>query len=381
MAQTQAQFMASNPGATAADYSAYWAAQNPTKAAAKSIKSTVTATDALVNEMNTAVAAAKARTTGGQDVKPGTAPLDSGSKALADAMNADLAWRQQQAAAEAARYKVSAKASLRSWLETFFDSSTDSSMINSLMSFVEGQISEDIPTEAIMLNIRSQPFYQQRFSANAELRKKGLAELSPEEYLSAERTYSSLLTTSGLSTLSNRTTFNKLISGEVSATELQDRITNVYDRINNADTALQGELNKFFDMGLGKSDLAAALLTGSEGANTLKRKITMAEIGAEFTPRGLTSQLGVEELANLGVTRDTARRGAEYAATGMRNLTDLANIYGAQTSGLQAELEKEAFAGLESKRRKQLTEAERAAFSGQSGTGSPSFGRSSAGSI
>lgn len=283
--------------------------------------------------------------------------------------------------AKVKRERTAASAMLQSWLSTFFDPEADRDTINALMSFVNGQIQDDVPADAIMLNIRSQPFYKQRFAANEELRKKGLPELTPEEYLRAEQAYSATLRMSGLGQLANRNTFDKLLSGEVSNVELQDRITNVYSRIDNADTALQQELGKFFNVGLSKSDLAAALLTGTEGAASLKRKVAMAEIGAEFTPRGLTSAIGAEELVNLGVTREEARRGAEYAKTGTERLTELASIYGAQTTGIQGELEAEAFKGLESQRRKRLVEQERASFAGSSGMGAPSLGRSQAGAI
>ncbi len=321
----------------------------------------------------------------------GTAPIvpetftSSDGKVWSTAEGRD-AWEirladQKLAEAQTKRERTAASAMLQSWLSTFFDPEMDRDTINALMSFVNGQVQEDVPADAIMLNIRSQPFYKQRFAANEELRKKGLAELTPAEYLQAEQSYSRTLRTAGLSELANRNTFNKLLSGEVSDLELQDRITNVYSRIDNADTALQGELGKFFNVGLSKSDLAAALLTGSEGAASLKRKVAMAEIGAEFTPRGMTSAIGVEELVNLGVTREEARRGAEYAKTGTERLTELASIYGAQTTGIQGELEAEAFKGLESQRRKRLVEQERASFAGSSGMGTPSLGRSQAGAI
>lgn len=381
MAQTQEQFLKANPGATAADYSAYWTANNPNKVKKlidesgisgriANIAADVTATSAGIAPTPTPASTEYRASDGKVFYTPGA--RDAYELQLSEQKISDAALQRERKAASSM---------LESWLGTFFDPTADKSTIDALMSFVNGQITEDVPPEAIMLNIRNQPFYQQRFSANAELRKKGLAELTPEEYLLAERTYSRTLAAANLGELSNRATFNKLIAGEVSDLELQDRITNVYDRINNADTALQDELGKFFNVGLSKSDLAAALLTGSEGAASLKRKVTMAEIGSEFTPRGMTSALGVEELANLGVTREQARQGAEYASRGTRVLTDLAGIYGASATGLQAELEAEAFKGLESQRRKQLIETERASFAGTSGTGTPSLGRSSAGAI
>lgn len=290
--------------------------------------------------------------------------------------NQALEKEKQQREARAAR------ASLESWLGTFFDPTADANMIKDLMTFVDQQITEDIPAEAIMLNIRGQKFYQDRFAGNAALQKKGLAELTPAEYLAAERSYSEILRQSGLERLATRQNFSSFIGGEVSAVELQDRVTNVYGRIMNADTALRKELQALkANTNITDSDLAESLLMGKEGANVLKRKIAMAEIGAEFTPRGITSALGAEELVNLGVTREQARAGAEFTRMGTERLGVLSDVYSVSRTGLQAELETEAFKGLESQRRKKLTEMEKSAFAGSAGTGTPSLGRTPAGAI
>lgn len=276
--------------------------------------------------------------------------------------------------------KRSAKAALQAWLTTFFDPNRDSDTINKLMSFVNSQVEQDVPTDAIMLNIRTQDFYKQRFAGNEGRRAAGLAELSPAEYLAAESTYDEILQSAGLGNLSTRSNFAKLISGRVSAKEAQDRVTNVYTRIANADTALRSEIRRLNQFGnITAADFAESLLTGKEGAASLQRKITQAEISTEFTQRGLTSATGIEELERLGVDRAKAAAGAEYAAQGTRRLQDLATIYGAPSAGIQQELESEAFRGLESQRRKLLVSQERAAAAGRAGTGTPSLTVSASG--
>lgn len=290
----------------------------------------------------------------------------------------------QKLADEAARKKLqtSAKASLESWLKTFFDPSKDSTTISQLMSFIDQQVTSDIPEDAIMINIRQQPFYQARFKGNEGLRKAGMAELDPSEYLRAEKSYADVLMAANLEGLSRRDIFADLIGGQVSSIELQDRVMNAYQRIKNADTALQEEMKRLGQLGnITSADYAQALLTGKEGAASLKRKIAQAEVSTEFTARNLTSAMGIEELANLGVTRQQAMQGAEYAKMGTKRLQDLATIYGVQSAEMQKELELEAFKGLESQRRKQLVAQEQAAFAGSSGTGTPSLGRSAAGAI
>lgn len=278
--------------------------------------------------------------------------------------------------------RKSAKESLVAWLSTFFDPVRDADTINQMIAYVGQQIEMDVPVDAIELNIRQQPFYQQRFSGNKGLRAAGLAEMTPAEYLAAERQYSDLLAQANLGNLGRRDVFASLIGGQVSAVELQDRIVNVYDRIKNADQALKQEMQRLNQLGnITAADYAESLLLGKEGAASLKRKIAQAEISTEFTTRGIGSALGVTELERLGVTRQQAAAGAEFAKTGTQRLQELASIYGAEATGLQSELEKEAFTGLASQRRKQLTGQERAAFGGAAGTGTPSLGRPTIGAI
>lgn len=289
---------------------------------------------------------------------------------------------QQAAAGEANMKKSSAKAALQAWLSSFFDPQRDADTISKLMSFVNSQVEQDVPSDAIMLNIRSQDFYKQRFAGNEGRRAAGLAELTPAEYLAAESTYDEILQSAGLGNLSTRSNFAKLISGRVSAKEAQDRVTNVYSRIANADTALRSEIRRLNQFGnITAADFAESLLTGKEGAASLQRKITQAEISTEFTQRGLTSATGIEELERLGVDRAKAASGAEYAARGTRRLQDLATIYGVQSEGIQQELESEAFRGLESQRRKLLVSQERAAAAGRAGTGTTSLTTSASGTI
>lgn len=282
----------------------------------------------------------------------------------------------------AGRGRVSALAGLQSWLKTFFDPVKDAKIITELTNFMRSQKEEDIPDEAVMINIREQPFFQERFKGNKALRDAGMAELDPETYLSYEKQYANTLNTANLGPLARQDIFASLIGGQVSPTELEDRVTNVYKRIANADTALKEEMRRLKQLGnIDTADFAAALLTGKEGADSLKRKIAQAEISTEFTQRGLTSALGIEELANLGVDRSAAALASERIRTGTRRLTDLASIYGVQSAEIQKELEQESFKGLESQRRKQLTAQERAAFAGSAGTGTPSLGSSAAGAI
>lgn len=268
-------------------------------------------------------------------------------------------------------------------LRQFFgNSAEDAALIAQLGGFIDQQILDGRSGEEIQLNIRQTEAWKKRFAGNELLRQAGLPEFSASEYLQAEKTYAQILSNSGLGDLSRRETFTSLIGGNISATELQDRIFGAYDRVINADEELAKELSKLREFGgLTNADLAKSLLLGKDGAAVLQRKIAAAEITSEASRRGLRSELGANELLSLGVNRAEAAAGFEKVAQATAGLTQLANIYGSQTEGLQKELEQEQFTGLQSQRRKRLARQELSSFSGQSGSASVSLQRDRAGQL
>lgn len=278
---------------------------------------------------------------------------------------------------------IDARDILTNAMRQFFGTSAeDAKLVAELSQFIDREVTSGRSFEEINLNIRQTNAWKQRFAGNEALRAAGLPELSVDEYLRAEKTYDEVLKRSGLTGLATRNNFSQLIGGNVSPVELADRVVGVYDRIRYADDALSQELQALkTSAGLSDADLAESLLLGKEGTDVLKRKISMAEISSEATRRGITSSLGAEELLNLGVDRQTAAKGFETVQQAAQPLASLANIYGVSTEGLQSELEKEQFTGLESQRRKQLTNQELRAFSGQSGTANISLERQNRGRI
>lgn len=253
-------------------------------------------------------------------------------------------------------------------LSSVFSSPQDAALVEQLTSFLEAQIAGDYTFDEVQINLRNQQVYKDRFAGNEALKAQGLAPLDEASYLANERQYMETLRSYGLSNLATRDTFAKLIGGNVSPVELQDRVINVYDRIKNADDALSKELQSMRQMfNVNDSDLAGALLMGPDGTEVLKRKISEAEINAEARVRGITSTMGAEELVKLGVTREQARQGFEAVKQATGTLEKLGGIYGTDTTGLQTQLEQEQFTGLLSKKRKQLTTKELGTFSGKSG--------------
>jgi hypothetical protein len=283
-------------------------------------------------------------------------------------------------AAQTQREAVNARAIFASIFQQYFNRPGDDRFVTDLTKFVEDSISKGYTADTISALLPQTEAYKERFKGNKGRLEAGLAAYSPGEYLQAEDTYAEILNRFNLGGLATRDQFADLISNRKSASEVADLVQNVYFRIQNADSVLRQQLNTLkIGAGLTDADLAQALLSGKEGAQTLKQKIAGAEVGAEAATRGL-SAIRAQNLANLGVTREQARTGFEAIRQTQPTFEKLSDIYNrpaapatpearaARTESVQEELEREQFQGLRSEERARLAQQEQAAFMGSSGT-------------
>jgi hypothetical protein len=234
--------------------------------------------------------------------------------------------------------------------------------------------------------------YQTRFPANTERINAGKSALSESEYLTAERTYAQVLTSYGVNNLATKANFNKFIAGDVSATEVGDRVATAINRVQNASAVTKDALAKYYPK-LSQLDVVSAVLDPTIGVPELKRKIQLAEIGGAATLLGagltpeernklILSEARAEELAAAGITGEQARKGYEAIGGGLERGRQLASIYQQQSYNQQT-AEAEIF-GLQdsvmaSQRRKKLIGLETAQFGAKSGLASGALKKDSAG--
>jgi len=268
---------------------------------------------------------------------------------------------------------------------------------------IQGYITQDIsPTVAPAL-LEQTDVYKQRFKGNEARRQKGLQQLDMAGYLNAERDYRQLLKDNNLSALDNKDTYAALIGGDVSLNEAQDRIVNVFNKIDNADAGLKQSINQYFgqygvtDPTIQKQQVALAILGGNQAASALQKTLQKAQLraGAQFA--GVTvGETAIEELqkqaeaSGVADVYGLAKQGFTTLAQTQAETEKLTQIYGAQPTTIaetvvpstiapatDEELKQEAFFGLASQRRKKLQEKERASFSGASGISTVSLAQKS----
>jgi hypothetical protein len=252
--------------------------------------------------------------------------------------------------------------------------------LEELVPEIKKYLQQGLSSAEATLQLRQTPTYKTRFKGNEGRLAKGLPAYSPAEYLQAEETYANLLNSNNLSGLSNKETFSKLISGGVSPAEAQDRINNVFNKIDNASDDVKNELGRYFSQyGVGdpliqRNQIAEAILSGENPAMKLESNIKRAQLRAGATAAKYT--LPEERVATVEKLLSEAGVNNVYAA-GQQGFQTLAQIepatqtlaerYGSPTVSA-SELEKEAFLGLKSERRKKLEEQEKATFKGSAGT-------------
>jgi hypothetical protein len=221
----------------------------------------------------------------------------------------------------------------------------------------------------ITLQLMETQEYQQRFAANADRVKKGLAVLSPAEYVNVEDSYRQVLRAYGLKQFDNDAYVKQFIVNDMSPTELSNRVVTAVQRVQNADPAIINQLKQYY--GIGSPDMVAYVLDPEQQFQKIERQIAASEIGVAAGRQGLTAGVSVaEQLASQGVTEAEARKGYATIADILPTAEKLSGIYGStmDTYG-QSEGEQEVFNSLASAQRKRqrLSAAETATFGASAG--------------
>lgn len=164
-------------------------------------------------------------------------------------------------------------------------------------------------SDAILFELRDTPTFQTRFKANTARAKKGLPELDPATYVGLEQSFREVLRSNNLPVgfYDENDDFAKLIEGDVSVAELQDRISEGYRKVQDADPEVKRQMQQLY--GVGEQELAAYFIDPDRGAVALKRQAQAAQIaarGREQAGLQLTAQ-SAEALAARGITPEEAQ--------------------------------------------------------------------------
>jgi LysM repeat protein len=253
--------------------------------------------------------------------------------------------------------------------------------LGSLVDKIKSLAIDGATESTITLALQESEEYKTRFKANQERIKKGLAVLTPAEYLNVEDGYRQVLRSYGLNQFDNDDYVQQFIANDVSPTELSNRVVTAVQRVQNADPAITQQLREYY--GLGQPDLVAYVLDPNQQFQKIERQVAAAEIGVAAARQGLQAGVSVaEQLAAQGISQAEAQKGYATIADILPTAEKLSDIYGTTLDGYgQSEAEQEVFNSLASAQRKRqrLTARELAAFSGSSGVSRTSLTTSNVG--
>jgi hypothetical protein len=212
------------------------------------------------------------------DTGSGTTPVGGGpdNSALIDALNRQAAAATaaqkaatDQAAAAAMANKVKAADAMAATFKQYG--------LESLGSFISGQIMADTPPEALLIKLYDQPEYQARFPGMAALQKKNRT-ITEAQYISLENQYAETLRFFDLPQgfMDDRATFGKMIANEVSPKELQDRAQVAQDLAKTTNPLIRKALTDFY--GVGEGGITAYVLDADKALPLIQKQAKTATI-------------------------------------------------------------------------------------------------------
>lgn len=251
--------------------------------------------------------------------------------------------------------------------------------LGGLVEGIKDLIQKNVSPSQFAIELQNTDAYKKRFAANQERIAKGLRALTPAEYIGLEDQYQNVMRNYGLpasyyakDSTGKQVGFEKFLAGDVSASELEDRIATAQQRVINSNPEVLKALRQFYP-DISNADILAYTLDPSNGLDNIKRKVTAAEIGGAALAQGLQAQGGTaESLAGYGITKAQAQQGYQDIANILPRGSQLADIYGQQPYTQQtaeAEIFNTAGSAEAARQRKKLKELEQASFGGSSGVG------------
>tara|TARA_R110000868_G_scaffold131624_1_gene341731 strand:+ start:7922 stop:8770 length:849 start_codon:yes stop_codon:yes gene_type:complete len=164
-----------------------------------------------------------------------------------------------------------------------------------------------------LMTVRDTATYKTRFKANEYRTANGYAAKSEDDIIGMENTYRTVLRANSLPKgfYDKQEDFNKLIGGDTSADELNNRISQGYNAVMQAEPGTKAELKQLY--GLSDGDIAAFFIdpTRFNQSDAIK-KAQAAQVASEARRQaGFTLDANAAEAlaTELGGDRGTAMRG------------------------------------------------------------------------
>lgn len=325
------------------------------------------------------------KTTGPSGPTGATGPIVTGATGTVDpaiaALQKQLADLQASTAATAAQTTATTAAAQQNAIQFLTTTFTDLGLGADVASAVTQLVQQGYTADTIQLMAQdpksTNPLavaFQQRFPANAARLAAGLPVLSPGQYIQTEQAYAQVMQAYGINSnfATNKDVFTKLLTSDVSPTELNSRVSTAKQVVNNTDPLVTQQLQQYY--GLTQADMIAHVLDPSIATPIIEKQISAAQVGAESARYGVNVGQGqAEQLSGLGITQSQANQGFQSVAQQIAGTQALATRYQGfgQAGQVGSELEAATFGTTDSIAAQQnldrLKSQELSEFGGSSG--------------
>lgn len=188
----------------------------------------------------------------------------------------------------------------------------DPELVTSLKTaLAERRITGSSSVDDIGIQLRENPAFQRRFSANEARRKAGKPQYTVSQYLQLENSYRANLLAAGMPAgfYDSPEDFQRFIERDISPQEIGARVQQGYQAVREADPRVVEELKTLY--GLEDNQLAAFFIDPDRAKNDVIRAARAAEIATQARQQA-SMPLTVSEaesLAAQGITQEQARAG------------------------------------------------------------------------
>lgn len=208
------------------------------------------------------------------------------------------------------------------------------SEIPGIFDIIMEGVTQDLPTEIVLANIRESDAYKERFPAMAVRKSEEFNPITEAEYLKYEDDYRSLLRGYGVLGIfgPDDAALNDLltgwIGGDVSPMELSLRLDQGYAAMVDAAPGVREAFQDFYGIELDDITLLTYFLDEDLGISEMEQVVAASTVGGAALKYGLNiTRTRAELLVGEGVTGEIASRGYANVARELPQLEKLAKMH------------------------------------------------------
>jgi hypothetical protein len=183
--------------------------------------------------------------------------------------------------------------------------------LGALRTWMEQEVRAGRSIQEILVDLRQQPTFKDRFKAIDVRASLGLNPVSPEEIIQYENTARDLMRASGLPKgfYDHNDDFAQLIGKGVSLQSLQDRVENSWSRVMEAPPEVMAAWENLYGI-RGRQAMAAFMFDPDNAEHTLREMAATAVVGGAMTSFGFGLQASIaNKVGKLDLTDSAVRQG------------------------------------------------------------------------